>query len=167
MGRPHQLRVVLTMVALGWVALIVLTPQWTRPGAGLATDGGATVAALVRMAGAQVCHQRPERSLHLHGQPLPVCGRCTGLYVSGAIGLLAVSAFGRRSTPTSPIALPAWWPAGLDPRVRWLALAAFPTAATWSLDVAGAWNPGTALRAIAALPLGLVAGWLIGRALQE
>lgn len=172
MGRPQRLRTVITMLALAWVALIVLTPQWTRPGATLAiadsaTDRRAAVAALVRMAGARVCHQRPERSFHLHGQPLPVCGRCTGLYVSGALGLLVASAFGRRRPPAAPRPLPVWWPAGLDPRARGLALAAFPTAATWASEVARAWDLGTVLRAITALPLGLVAGWLIGRALRE
>jgi hypothetical protein len=38
---------------------------------------------------------------------------------------------------------------------------------TWGLEMAGLWNPGTPLRALAALPLGLVAGWLAGRALPE
>jgi hypothetical protein len=28
------------------------------------------------------------------------------------------------------------------------------------------WNPGTPLRALAALPLGLATGWLVGRAMD-
>src|SRR5687767_6864982 len=37
----------------------------------------------------RVCHQIPERSFHVVGQPLAVCARCTGLYV-GFAGALAL-----------------------------------------------------------------------------
>ena len=43
-------------------------------------------------AAGRVCHQRPERSFHVAGVQLPVCARCTGLYVSGAAGALAALA---------------------------------------------------------------------------
>ncbi len=103
----------------------------------------------------------------MEGRPLPVCGRCTGLYVSGAVGLLAVGlGRARRRAPTRAATAPGWWPSGLDPRARWLALAAVPTVVTWVAEVAGAWVPGTALRALAAIPLGLAAGWFVGRALD-
>jgi hypothetical protein len=104
--------------------------------------------------------------LHLSGRPLAVCGRCTGLYVSGALGLLLVSTR-RRPRPAASMAAPAWWPTRLDVRAGWLVLAGLPTLLTWLLEVAGAWNPGTPLRAAAAVPLGLTAGWLVGRALDR
>jgi len=63
--------------------------------------------------------------------------------------------------------MPAWYPDRLDPRAVRLMIAAIPTAATWLSEVAGFWNPGTPLRALAALPLGLTAGWLMGRALDR
>ena len=44
--------------------------------------------AVIFAVGAVICHQRPERSFFLDGHQLPVCARCTGLYLSGAIGLL-------------------------------------------------------------------------------
>lgn len=167
-GRPRGLRLALALVAVGWVALLLLAPRWAsaQPD-GAARRTAATVAVLVRLAGAQICHQRPERSFHLHGRALAVCGRCTGLYVGGALGLLAAAGGGRRRRQAAAAPMGAWWPSSFDPRLRWLALAALPTALTWSLDMAGLWNPGTPLRALAALPLGLVAGWLAGRALPE
>jgi uncharacterized membrane protein len=32
------------------------------------------------------CHRQPERSLWLHGEPLPVCSRCTGVIVGYLLG---------------------------------------------------------------------------------
>jgi hypothetical protein len=39
--------------------------------------------------------------------------------------------------------------------------------ATWGLEVAGLWDPGTGLRALAAVPLGLAIGWTLHAALEE
>jgi len=163
--RSIRLRALFTIAALTWAALIVLAPLWDA-----APDGAGvrpTIAAAVRLAGAQVCHQRPERSFHVRGRPLAVCGRCTGLYVSGALGLLAVTARRRRSGVASSMAVPAWWPPRLDLRAGWMVLAGMPTLVTWLLEFVGVWNPGTPLRALAALPLGLTTGWLAGRALER
>jgi hypothetical protein len=133
----------------------------SAPAAGART----VVAALVDLAGARVCHRRPERSFHLHGQPMPVCGRCTGLYVSGAVGLVAAGVWRRpRIAGQRSGARPMRWLPTLEPRAAGLAAAAMPTILTWTLEVTGLWNPGTPLRAMAALPLGATAGWLLGRA---
>ena len=34
-----------------------------------------------------VCHQLPERSFHIHGEPLGACARCTGLYIGFTLGV--------------------------------------------------------------------------------
>ena len=47
-------------------------------------------ASAVYVAGAVVCHQKAERSFSLAGQPLPVCARCTGIYVGAALTVLAL-----------------------------------------------------------------------------
>jgi uncharacterized membrane protein len=103
-------------------------------------------AALVYGAGARVCHQRPERCFRVAGRPLPVCARCTGLYAGAAIA--------------APVALLA---SGLSGRrARSIAvLAAVPTLVTWSVEAAGFVHPSNTVRAIAALPLGFVAAWLV------
>lgn len=77
---------------------------------------------------------------------MPVCARCTGLYVSAALA--------------APLALLFSVP--LTPRgARWiLAIAALPTAITWGLEYAGLVPFGNAARALAALPLGTAAAWL-------
>ena len=104
-------------------------------------------AALVYGAGARVCHQRPDRSFWIHGRPMPVCARCTGLYASAALA--------------APLAL--FLAAGLSGRrARYLvAAAALPTLITWGLEMAGLAHPPNIVRAVAALPLGFAAAWLV------
>ncbi len=160
MRSPRLWRVALTGAAVLWAILLMASPWWAAadPDAPFGR-GRRGLAAVVRLVGAQVCHQRPDRSFHLHGRALPVCGRCTALYLSGALGLLAVGQLRRR------VAGHRLQRVDGHPR-PWLAIAAVPTLATWALEVVGLWNPGTSLRALAALPLGLAAGWFIGRALD-
>src|SRR6476619_5575513 len=75
--------------AVGWAALM--------PAAALAAGsaGGAPVvgllAALPYMVGAVICHQQAARSFAIWSQQLPVCARCTGIYVGAAIAALVVS----------------------------------------------------------------------------
>jgi uncharacterized membrane protein len=94
-----------------------------------------------------ICHQRPERSFFVAGAPLPVCARCTGLYLGAALAM--------------PLALVA---GSIVPARRarvTLLLAALPTALTWMIEFAG-WMPfSNTARAIAALPLGFAAAWLV------
>lgn len=149
-----------TVVAIAWSALILLAPAWLAASPGEhALTPRVSAAGVTYLVASRVCHQRPDRSFHLHGQPLPVCGRCTGLYLSGTMGLVAGVAVRRRASPAARGS--ARLPASLDSRVIWLAVAALPTVLTWSAEMLGLWNPGTTLRAIAAVPLGLAAGALV------
>lgn len=127
---------------------------FAAPGAACcASPGLSRAASAVYAAGSVVCHQRPERSFAAAGRPLPVCARCTGLYLSAAIGGILALAFGRRP---------------LDPsRARWIvALCCVPTAATWSAEFAGLVHPSNMIRASAAIPLGIAAAWLVVTTLQ-
>ena len=114
-------------------------------------DAVPALAAMVYGAGALLCHQRPDRSFHLHESQLPVCARCAGLYFAGAIG-----------------ALMAWPGPGRVPgSARSLLLAAaVPTALTVAAEWAGLASPSNLMRALAALPLGAAAGWLCVRLLR-
>ena len=105
--------------------------------------------------GARICHQRPERSFHLAGVPLPVCARCFGLYLSGAAGAVAASA-ARRS------------PRSIDARRARLvfAVAALPTLTTVAIEWLGLAIPSNIVRAVASLPLGAAAGWIFVRMLR-
>jgi hypothetical protein len=138
----------LPALAVAWAVLILLAP-WLGSAAGDGR-GGAWLSAAAYWLGALVCHQRPERSFHLAGAQLPVCARCTGLYVSGALGVLFAWWRGR----SAGSARPSPW------RVP-LVLATLPTLVT--LVVEWWWPAATskAVRAIAAVPAGAVAGLLL------
>lgn len=140
---PRLLAACLTLAACSWAAAIFSAP--------LARAAMPVAASAVNVAASFVCHQRDERSFHLEGERLPVCGRCTGLYVAGAIGAVA-----------------AWFGVARVPaRTRRLVVfAAVPTAVTLAVEWSGAGNPGNVLRATSALPLGGVAGWLFVRMLR-
>lgn len=148
-----------TAGAVLWTMLLVVAPEWSAVPKG---RGVRRVAAgLTYLVGSRICHQRPERSFHRHGRALPVCGRCTGLYVAATLGLLAGVLTGRpRRWPGAATSAPSL-PAAIDARAAWLAVAAVPTLLTWSLEMLGVWDPGTSFRAAAALPLGVVAGLVI------
>jgi uncharacterized membrane protein len=106
------------------------------------------VAALVYLLGSFVCHQIPERSFHVAGSQLPVCARCTGLYVGGAVGVVVWLA--RRNRGLSSAA------------ARWaLSLTAVPTLITLATAELGWWDPVNGTRAALALPLGLVVGAVV------
>jgi uncharacterized membrane protein len=112
----------------------------------------AVSAALVYEAAGLVCHQRPERSFHLVGMPLPVCARCAGLYWSGAVvALVAVLSARRAGRPRHAATL--------------LVVAALPTAATVGLEFLGLMFPTNMTRALSALPLGGAAAWVFVRSL--
>ena len=104
--------------------------------------------------GSIICHQRPERSFFLDGHQLPVCARCTGLYLSGAFGLLAwgVLKVARR-----------WRPIAIDPRraARVLLTAAIPTGLSVAAATLGVWDGTNVTRTVLAIPLGAAAGAIV------
>jgi uncharacterized membrane protein len=113
--------------------------------------GGGTspvTVSIIYACGSLICHQRPDRSLTMCGRQWPVCGRCSGLYLGAAAGvLLAATRLGRGGN---------WrqW------RTRML-VAAIPTGALWLGEMAGLGDPGTVLRLALAVPLGAATAlWL-------
>jgi uncharacterized membrane protein len=132
-----------------WVAALLAAP------AGLARSGS-LAAVFVYEIGALVCHQRPERSFHLAGVPMPVCARCVGLYGSAAVGAL-IAWLG-----SAPMIAPL-----LDPRARLILIV---VAAPTVLSVVAEWltqlHPPGAVRAILGVPLGVYLGWVFVRSLR-
>jgi uncharacterized membrane protein len=104
--------------------------------------------ALVYGLGSVVCHQRPERSLWSWNEVWPVCARCTGLYVGGALVGIAVLV-----RPRSPIRR---WKLSRHAKGA-IALAALPAAATLLYEWSTGRVPGNALRLVTGLPIGLIA----------
>lgn len=59
---------------------------------------GATPSGVLGKAGAvgyAVCHRIAARSFHIHDEPLPLCARCTGIYLGVAVGLGVFAARGQ------------------------------------------------------------------------
>ncbi len=138
----------LTAAAVLWVVAIFAARYAIASNRPVLVGAGA----LVYQGAGLICHQRPERSFHLGGVQLPVCGRCLGLYISGAIGAVAAWFTSRRS---------------ISRRSRTaLAIAALPTALTVSLEFVGVIHPGNLVRAVSALPLGATAAWIFVRSLR-
>ena len=137
----HRAAVALTTAAVLWVVALVGAPI------ALARPALALPATLVYDVSSRICHQRPERSFHVAGGQLPVCARCFGLYFSSALGALLAWGSSRPLRSASSRGL--------------LALAAIPTALTWALEFAGVFPFSNASRALAALSLGLAAGWVV------
>jgi uncharacterized membrane protein len=110
--------------------------------------------AFVYTVGSVVCHQIPERSFHLSGMQFPVCARCTGLYLGGAIGMALWLASRERnlSSRTARIAL---------------LVAAVPTLVTFATAEVGWWDPINAVRATIAALLGVVAGVVVAAGLSR
>ena len=135
----------LTIAALLWTAVLLAAPV------ALARPALTAPSAVIYAVSSRLCHQRPERSFTLAGTQLPVCARCLGLYVAGALG--AAAAWSSRRGP------------GPGTRAL-LALAAIPTAVTWTAEVAGLAGFSNTSRAVAALPLGLAGGWVFVQLLR-
>ena len=125
---------VMWAAALPWAAWRIASPS---PGA------GRSLAAMVYVVGASVCHQRPERSFSLAGVTWPVCGRCTGLYLSA--GVMALIGLAIRVRPWPPSASNAWRVILMEPP---------STIGSWAIERLGVANPGNLTRAICAIPLG-------------
>ena len=146
----------LTGAALVWALLILLAPVAIHPSTSLGvtlslSKGQAQTfpgpVAITYGQASRICHQRPERSFRIAGHQMPVCARCAALYLSFALGALAV-----------------WSLPGHRPRHsarRLLLIAALPTVVTWLLEHLLGVPMSNTMRAVAALPLGASAGWLL------
>ena len=131
----------IALAACAWLALLTLAPLVPAP-----------LAAALYAVGAQICHQRPDRSFHLFAAQLPVCGRCLGLYAGAACGSMVALAASVRARIAS-------W------SLRALLIAAsIPTALTLVAEWSGVWGGSNAVRAAAALPLGCAVALVVAQA---
>ncbi|RME75228.1 MAG: DUF2085 domain-containing protein [Chloroflexi bacterium] len=54
-----------------------------------------TILGKSHLVGYAICHQIPSRTFHLNGQPLPLCARCTGIYLGALVGIAGLTLMGR------------------------------------------------------------------------
>ena len=87
----------------GWILLglaVILTAVWLF----LTPDGLLGKADAI---GYAVCHRIDVRSFHIHNRPLPLCARCSGMFLGAMLGLVYQAAQGRkgRMPPTLVLVL--------------------------------------------------------------
>ncbi|MGE5244597.1 MAG: DUF2085 domain-containing protein [Betaproteobacteria bacterium] len=111
-----------------------------------------TLAFFAYAAGSAVCHQRPERSFFLWAAQMPVCARCTGIYLGAAVAAVTASGFRRRAEHLARSVAAARGT---------LLLAAVPTAATLVYEWTTGIMPSNVLRAGSGLLLGAAVAVLV------
>jgi len=164
-------------LAILWVILLpVATFAASRP-APVSSGVGRVLAFVVYRIGSVICHQRPERSFQLFAVPMPVCARCTGIYVGAALMAIVVVArrsyapVKKRSTGEAVRTAHALGrvdrpdPASrLDPARRVLLVSVLPSAATLVYEWSTGLMPAHWVRATSGAPLGAAVAWIVCRA---
>lgn len=146
--------------ALPSAALVASRPSESSFGVGYAC------AWLAYAIGGLICHQQPERSFQLFGAQLPVCARCTGIYVGAALASIVFSLRKREasrcgSAASSPVSAALVPPRGFSPAQVLLFVAALPTVATLAFEWVTGTPTGNGLRAASGALLGAAVAWIV------
>ena len=128
----------LRVAAASWAFVLPVAPYIAVKGA--PGSPAHAFSALMFAIGSFVCHQRPERSFALWGTQLPVCARCTGIY----LGAACVALLYRARSATGRLAAP----------LPFLVAAAVPTLMTLALEWLTPIAPSNVVRAAAGTLLG-------------
>jgi hypothetical protein len=155
--RMSVLRPAFIVASIAWAALLPIGPLVaSRPH--VSSAGAAFVVAIYGI-GSLICHQLPARSYRLWAVQMPVCARCTGIYVGAAVSAILVAAF-RRGRPWSARGRSKLRP--YEARVA-VTLAAAPTLLTLVYEWTTGATPANWIRAAAGVPIGAVISWLVVR----
>lgn len=119
-GQAVRVWAIGSTVVLVWVGLIVAAPV-------LRANAIESVATPLYGFFSYICHQMPERSIHLLEHQLGVCSRCFGVYFGLLLGF-AVYPLWRRVEDIDAL-----------PRI-WLFLSMIPIGIDWSLTIFGIWE---------------------------
>jgi hypothetical protein len=158
-----RLRAAFIAASAAWAVLLVAAPFLASRAHASAL--GSALIVVVYGIGSLICHQLPERSFHLWAAQMPVCARCTGIYVGAAVAATASVVRTVRAGRTGSIpGRGEWHPSGV--RLA-LALAVLPTLVTLAYEWTAGDMPSHAIRAAAGLPIGLVAAWLVVAAAEN
>lgn len=144
-----------SVVAALFLAGSLVWPVMILGAARVRQDGETMFSSAIYVLSARICHQIDARSFHLGAMALPVCARCTGLYLAAPIGVaLAFARRGHRHPAADRGAM----------RLAFV-IAAVPTVLTLAIEWSGLAPLSNLLRALAALPLGAIIGFLVTSAL--
>lgn len=120
----------------------------------LAARGDGAASAAVYHLFAPLCHQEPERSFYVAGQPLAVCARCAGVYV-GFLACLLLYPLARSLRRTD------------TPRRAWLVAASLPCVADFLVNFLTPWHNTHSSRALTGALVGAAAVFYTLPALVE
>lgn len=158
--RMHFLRRSFVAAAIAWAGALA-GASWAASHARLAPAAYAA-SAVVYLIGSLVCHQRPERSFQLWGAQMPVCARCTGIYVGAAIAALVwLARRGPWDLLRTYVARDLSRATSGGQARTALMLAATPAAVTLVYEWTTGHVPANWLRALTGLPIGLVVSWVV------
>ncbi len=101
-----------------------------------------------------ICHQLPERTFHVAGEPFGVCSRCFGVYF-GLVAGFVIYPLWRNIDEIEPL-----------PRF-WLFVSMIPIGIDWSLTVFGIWENNHFSRFVTGLILGVACATYIVPAIVE
>jgi uncharacterized membrane protein len=147
---------VFSIVAVIWMVTLLAA---TRVAAGPTVARWIeAVSAAVYAMGNVICHQRPERSFQLWGAVMPVCARCTGIYLGAAVISLVMPL----STRTAMVQI-----ASAAENRRTLLLAATPALVSLVYEWTTGDTPSNILRAVTGLVLGGGTAVVVWRTLSE
>jgi len=130
-----------------WLAAILAAPI-------AKTSGFGSLSAVIYRFFSFLCHQMPDRSFYIDGEPFGVCSRCFGVYAGLFVGFAAFPIW-RRIDDIEPL-----------PRF-WLFLSLVPMGIDWSLTALGIWENTHLSRLITGLILGFACATYIVPALVE
>ena len=142
MARTFLRRLLLTAPVLWVAAMAAATFFASRSSVGVSAYATSLI---VYDIGSLICHQLQERSFYFAGAQLPVCARCTGLYVGAAAAALMAATIPARSRQMFWARAPMM-----------LTVAALPTAVTLVYEWTSGVMPGHWIRAAAGFPLGAI-----------
>jgi uncharacterized membrane protein len=140
-----------SVVAALFVAASLIWPVALFGAARSRHDGESMFSSAIYLLSSRICHQKDARSFHLGATPLPVCARCTGLYLGAPVGVVVAFALRRRRR---------WAPERSAMR-RAFVIAAIPTGFTVVSEWSGLAPITNLLRAFTAWPLGATIGFLV------
>lgn len=137
--------ILLSLVAL-WCGGIVLAP--------ILRSSLPSVSSFLYSLYASICHQLDARSFHLFDEKLGVCIRCSSIYLSFFLSLLAYPLFQRLSSPSIP-------------GRNWIAIALVPTAIDVLLNITGLYHSTELTRSISGALFGAILPFYIVPPLME
>jgi uncharacterized membrane protein len=130
-----------------WLGVIVIAPL-------MQANGISQFSSPIYHFFSYICHQIPERSLHIDGHPMAVCSRCFGVYFGLLVGIVVYPLM-RPIDETEPVA-----------RI-WLFLSLIPITVDWSLTIFGIWENTHVSRFVTGMILGVSCAIFIVPALVE